>query len=129
MGSVLGFRPSPQFFSTHIYAAAKSAIVGFTRSCAAYYAKENIRFNVVAAALVETPMAQRVARDDTVLKFVSTKQPLDGGRIGLPADLDEAVLFLLGDGSRFITGQVLSVDGGWSVSEGQIPSFDEGHER
>src|SRR4029077_19711543 len=52
MGSVLGFRPSPQFFSTHIYAAAKSAIVGFTRSCAAYYAKENIRFNVVAAALV-----------------------------------------------------------------------------
>jgi NADP-dependent 3-hydroxy acid dehydrogenase YdfG len=35
MGSVLGFRPSPQFFSTHIYAAAKSAIVGFTRSCAA----------------------------------------------------------------------------------------------
>jgi NAD(P)-dependent dehydrogenase (short-subunit alcohol dehydrogenase family) len=129
MGSVLGFRPSPQFFSTHIYAAAKSAIVGFTRSCAAYYAKENIRFNVVAAALVETPMAQRAARDDTVLKFVSTKQPLDGGRIGLPADLDEAVLFLLGDGSRFITGQVLSVDGGWSVSEGQIPSFDEGHER
>jgi NAD(P)-dependent dehydrogenase (short-subunit alcohol dehydrogenase family) len=55
---------------------------------------------------------------------VSTKQPLDGGRIGLPADLDEAVLLLLGDGSRFITGQVLSVDGGWSVSEGQIPSFD-----
>jgi NAD(P)-dependent dehydrogenase (short-subunit alcohol dehydrogenase family) len=57
---------------------------------------------------------------------VSTKQPLDGGRIGLPADLDEAVLFLLGDGSRFITGQVLSVDGGWSVSEGQIPSLAEG---
>jgi NAD(P)-dependent dehydrogenase (short-subunit alcohol dehydrogenase family) len=129
MGSVLGFRPSPQFFSTHIYAAAKSAIVGFTLSCAAYYAKENIRFNVVAAALVETPMAQRAARDETILKFLNTKQPLDGGRIGLPADLDEAVLFFLGDGSRFITGQVLSVDGGWSVSEGQIPSFAEEHER
>jgi NAD(P)-dependent dehydrogenase (short-subunit alcohol dehydrogenase family) len=53
----------------------------------------------------------------------------DGGRIGLPADLDEAVLFFLGDGSRFITGQVLSVDGGWSVSEGQIPSFAGEHER
>jgi NAD(P)-dependent dehydrogenase (short-subunit alcohol dehydrogenase family) len=47
----------------------------------------------------------------------------------LPADLDEDVLFFLGDGSRFITGQVLSVDGGWSVSEGQIPSFAEKHER
>jgi hypothetical protein len=47
----------------------------------------------------------------------------------LPADLDEDVLFFLGDGSRFITGQVLSVDGGWSVSEGQIPSFTEKHER
>ena len=69
-------------------------------------------------------MSQRAAGDETILKFVSTKQPLDGGRIGLPADLDEAVLLLLGDGSRFITGQVLSVDGGWSVSEGQIPSFD-----
>jgi NAD(P)-dependent dehydrogenase (short-subunit alcohol dehydrogenase family) len=103
--------------------------VGFTLSCAAYYARENIRFNVVAAALVETPMAQRAARDETILKFLNTKQPLDGGRIGLPADLDEAVLFFLGDGSRFITGQVLSVDGGWSVSEGQIPSFAEEHER
>jgi hypothetical protein len=58
------------------------------------------------------------------IKFVSTKQPLDGGRIGRPEDLDEAVLFLLGDGSKFITGQVLAVDGGWSVSEGQIPSRD-----
>jgi NAD(P)-dependent dehydrogenase (short-subunit alcohol dehydrogenase family) len=76
--------------------------VGFTFSCAAYYARENIRFNVVAAALVETPMAQRAARDETILKFLNTKQPLDGGRIGLPADLDEAVLFFLSDGSRFI---------------------------
>jgi NAD(P)-dependent dehydrogenase (short-subunit alcohol dehydrogenase family) len=125
MGSVLGFRPSPQFFSTHIYAAAKSALVGLTRSCAAYYAKENIRFNLIAASLVETPMSQRAAGDERILKFVSTKQPLDGGRIGLPADLDEAVLLFLGDGSRFITGQVLSVDGGWSVSEGQIPGFDK----
>jgi len=62
-------------------------------------------------------------------KVPHTKQPLDGGRIGLPADLDEAVLVFLGDGSRFITGQVLSVDGGRSVSEGQIPSFAEEHER
>ena len=53
------------------------------------------------------------------------------GGIVAPAQgyLDEAVLFFLGDGSRFITGQVLSVDGRRSVSEGQIPSFAEEHER
>ena len=45
MGSVLGFSPSPEFFATHVYAAAKSAIIGFTKSCAAYYAPHNIRFN------------------------------------------------------------------------------------
>ena len=44
------------------------------------------------------------------------KQPLDGGRIGVPTDLDGAALLLLGDGGRFVTGQVLRVDGGWSVS-------------
>ena len=54
-------------------------------------------------------------------EFIATKQPLDGGRIGRPEDLDAAVVFLLSDASRFVTGQVLSVDGGWCVSEGQVP--------
>ncbi len=119
MGSVLGFSPSPKYFSTHAYAATKSAIVGFTQSCAAYYADQRIRFNVVAPALVETPMAQRAATDDAILKFIATKQPLDGGRIGRPDDLDGAAIFLMGDESRFVTGQVLAIDGGWCVSEGQ----------
>src|SRR5262245_50955966 len=45
MGSVLGFSPSPKYFSTHAYAAAKAAIIGFSKSIAAYYAKDNIRVN------------------------------------------------------------------------------------
>jgi NAD(P)-dependent dehydrogenase (short-subunit alcohol dehydrogenase family) len=121
MGSVLGWSPSPKFFTTHAYAAAKGAIIGLTKSAAAYYAPYDIRFNVIAPALVETPMAQRAAKDETILKFVATKQPLDGGRIGRPEDLDEAVIWLLSDGGRFVTGQVIAVDGGWTVSEGQIP--------
>lgn len=121
MGSVLGWSPSPKFFTTHAYAAAKGAIIGLTKSCAAYYAPWDIRFNVIAPALVETPMAQRAAKDETILKFVATKQPLHGGRIGRPEDLDEAVIWLLSDGGRFVTGQVIAVDGGWTVSEGQIP--------
>ncbi|WP_338869105.1 SDR family oxidoreductase [Spirosoma sp. SC4-14] len=120
MGSVLGSRPSPAYFATHAYAATKSAVIGFTKSIAAYYAPNNIRINVLAPALVETPMAQRAAQDDTILSFIQTKQPLDGGRIGHPGDLDGAAVYFLSDASRFTTGQVLSVDGGWSISEGQI---------
>lgn len=120
-GSVLGFSPSPRFFTTHAYAAAKAAIIGLTRSAASAYAPNGIRFNVVAPALVATPMSQRAQGDSTILEFIKTKQPLDGGRIGLPEDLDAAVVWLLSDDSRFVTGQVIAIDGGWSVSEGQIP--------
>lgn len=119
-GSVLGQFPSPHYFSTHAYAAAKSAITGFTRSIAAYYAGHNIRANVVAPALVETPMAQRACGNESIMSFTATKQPLDGGRVGMPSDLDGAVELLLSDDSRFLTGQVLYIDGGWSVSDGQI---------
>jgi len=120
MGSVLGWSPSPHFFSTHAYAAAKSAVIGFTKASAAYYAPASVRFNVLAPALVATPMSQRAQGDEEILAFVATKQPLDGGRIGLPTDLDGAAVFFLSDESKFATGQVLAVDGGWTVSEGQV---------
>jgi NAD(P)-dependent dehydrogenase (short-subunit alcohol dehydrogenase family) len=120
MGSVLASSPSPRYFATHAYTAAKSAVVGFTRSCAAFYASQGIRFNVIAPGLIETPMSRRACSDDKIRQFVEAKQPIDGGRIGQPADLDAAVVYLLSDASRFVTGQVLSVDGGWSVSDGCI---------
>jgi NAD(P)-dependent dehydrogenase (short-subunit alcohol dehydrogenase family) len=119
MGSVLGYSPSPQYFTTHAYAAAKAAIIGFSKSIAAYYATNNIRINVIAPALVETPMAQRAANDESILSFIKTKQPLDGGRIGKPEDLDGLAIYFMSDASTFTTGQVIAVDGGWSISEGQ----------
>lgn len=118
MGSVLGSSPSPQFFSTHAYAAAKAAVIGFTKSIASYYSKDNIRVNVIAPALVETPMAQRAANDESILSFIKNKQPLDGGRIGQPEDLDGLAIYFMSDQSKFTTGQVVAVDGGWSISEG-----------
>lgn len=122
MSSVLAYSPSPAFFTTHAYAAAKSAIIGFSKSIAAYYAAEHIRVNVIAPALVATPMARRAADDETIMAFIKSKQPLDGGRIGQAQDLDAAASLLLSDEAAFITGQVLSIDGGWSISEGQIPN-------
>jgi NAD(P)-dependent dehydrogenase (short-subunit alcohol dehydrogenase family) len=120
MSSVLGYSPSPVYFSTHAYAAAKAAIIGLSRSVAAYYAKDNIRVNVIAPGLVETPMAQRAANDEAVLSFIRSKQPLDGGRIGQPEDLDGLAIYFMSEQSKFTTGQVVAVDGGWSISEGQF---------
>ena len=119
MSSILGISPSPKYFATHAYAAAKSAIIGFSRSIASYYAKQGIRVNVIAPSLVETPMAQRATKDEKILSFIKTKQPLDGGRIGQVTDLDGLAVYFMSDLSKFTTGQLISVDGGWSVSEGQ----------
>jgi NAD(P)-dependent dehydrogenase (short-subunit alcohol dehydrogenase family) len=118
MSSVLGFSPSPRHFATHAYAAAKAAVIGLTKSAAACYAQRNIRFNVLAPALVATPMSRRAQGDKEILKFIATRQPLDGGRIGRPEDLDAAAVYFMSDGSKFVTGQIVAVDGGWSVCEG-----------
>jgi len=119
IGSALADEPSPRYFETIAYPTAKGAVETFTRHNAAHYAKDNIRFNIIAPGLTETPMAQRAMKNEAIMRFAATKQPLDGGRPGQPKDLDAAVIYFLSDQSRFVTGQVLKIDGGWSVSEGQ----------
>lgn len=119
MSSVLAFSPSRDFFATHAYATSKAAIIGLTKASAAFYAPQNIRFNVIAPALVATPMSERAQQDEGIMEFIRSKQPLDGGRIGRPEDLDMAAVYFLSDGSRFATGQVLAIDGGWTVTDGQ----------
>jgi len=123
LGSVLATQPSPRYFYTHAYAAAKSAIEGFSKSIAAYYAQNNIRVNVLAPALTDTPMAQRAAGNAEIQTFIRTEQPLDGGRMSRPSDLDAAACYFLSDMALFTTGQVLAVDGGWSLSEGQYQAL------
>ena len=118
MTSVLADSPAPRYFATHAYTAAKAGIVGLTKSAAAHYTKQNIRVNAIAPALVATPMSGRAQTNDEIMSFIKHKQPLDGGRIGVPEDLDGAAVFLMSDAAKFVTGQVLAVDGGWSVSEG-----------
>lgn len=122
MGSVLGWSPSPQHFASHAYAATKAAVIGMSKAAASYYAPHNIRVNVIAPALVETPMSRRALGNEDIMRFVVLKQPLDGGRAGVPEDVDGAALFLLSRQAAFITGQVLAVDGGWTLSEGRSPS-------
>jgi NAD(P)-dependent dehydrogenase (short-subunit alcohol dehydrogenase family) len=66
-------------------------------------------------------MSLRAQSNPVIQEFISRKQPLDGGRMARPDDLDAAVIWLLSEGSRFVTGQVIAVDGGWSVSDA-VPS-------
>ncbi len=117
MSSVLATAPSPEHFGTHGYAASKGAIEAFSRSVAAYYAAEGIRVNVIAPALVATPMSERAQSDPAILRQLAQRQPLAGG----PIDADEltgTALYLLSDDARMVTGQVIAVDAGWSVSQG-----------
>ena len=115
MSSVLADSPEPERFQTHAYAASKAAIDGLTKSMAAYYAPFGIRVNAIAPGLVKTPMSARAQTDDALMEYIIRKQPLSRGILEA-RDVARAALFLLTDASRFITGEVLAVDGGWSVT-------------
>lgn len=117
VSSVVAGHPSPQHFATHAYAAAKSAQLGMVVAAAAHYAPSGIRVNAVAPGLTDTPMASRAAADPEVMRYATTKQPLSRGFVSADA-VAAAGLFLLSPDAASITGQILAVDGGWSVTEG-----------
>ncbi|CAN5845571.1 SDR family NAD(P)-dependent oxidoreductase [soil metagenome] len=116
MSSVLGFHPAPSSFPTHAYAAAKAAVGGLVRAAAAYYAPHGIRVNAIVPSLVSTPMSARAAQDSATLAYTARRQPL-APTFMQPGDVTGAAVYLLSDESRTVTGQLLRVDGGWSVSD------------
>jgi NAD(P)-dependent dehydrogenase (short-subunit alcohol dehydrogenase family) len=120
--SVLAHHPVPELFATHAYAAAKGGIVSLMTTMAAYYAQHRIRVNAIAPSLVETPMSARAKDDPVTLAFAARRQPLVGGMLA-PDDIAAAAVYLLAPESRAVTGQLLTVDGGWSVvSTGADPA-------
>jgi len=114
MGSVTATDPVPAFFATHAYAAAKGAITALMTTMAATYVADGIRVNAVAPGLTETPMARRSAGDPAIRAFSARKQPL-AGELMDSLEVAHAAVYFLSDESRAVTGQLLKVDGGWSV--------------
>lgn len=115
MASVLGFSYAPEHFDTIAYASTKAAIIAMSQHTAALYATRGIRVNVLAPALVETPMAARATQNPAIRAFLARKQPLTGEPL-TDEDCAKAALFLCSDAAAAITGIVLPVDAGWCVS-------------
>jgi len=114
IASVLGLVGGDEDFGTHAYAASKGGIISLTRSIASYYAPRGIRANVVCPGLIATPMSQRAQESDHIRARLSELQPLTGD-FGSPQDVAQAALYLASNASSFVTGAVLTVDGGWTV--------------
>jgi len=94
------------------YTASKAGLQGMSRALAVELAAQNIRVNVVAPGVVLTPMAEQFG--EGLLKPFRDHTPL--GRLASPLDVAEAILWLCSDASRSVTGQILGVDGGYSIA-------------
>jgi NAD(P)-dependent dehydrogenase (short-subunit alcohol dehydrogenase family) len=96
----------------HAYSAAKAAVANLTRAIAAEMAGHRIRVNAIAPGMIKTPLAVG-QREDAWARRVRDKQPWP--EPGMPEHIADAALFLASEESRFITGQVIVVDGGLSA--------------
>ena len=94
-------------------AASKAAVEGMAISLAAEFASSKIRVNVIAPSLTNTPLAQHLLNTPEKQEASAKRHPL--GKFGQPDDMASAAKFLLSDESSWITGQIISVDGGLST--------------
>lgn len=114
VASVLGLVGGDEDFGTHAYAASKGGVISLTRAIASYYARQHIRANVICPALIATPMSERAQGSQHIRERLRDLHPLTAD-FGQPDDVAHAALYLASDYASFVTGAVLTVDGGWTV--------------
>lgn len=93
------------------YSASKHGVIGLTQTAALETAKAGIRINAVCPGFTETPMADRLFRAPGVQKHIVGLHPI--GRLGRPAEIAEAVVWMCSERASFMTGQSLVIDGGF----------------
>jgi NAD(P)-dependent dehydrogenase (short-subunit alcohol dehydrogenase family) len=108
MASIIGLIGSA---GVAAYSASKHGVIGLTKTAALENAKSGIRINAVCPGFTETPMADRIFRAPAVRKHVVSCHPI--GRLGRPAEIAEAVVWMCSDRASFMTGQSLVLDGGF----------------
>lgn len=116
-GSVIGVASMSSFFGIPIvpgYGAAKTGLVGLTRTMAAHWGARGVRANAVAAGLTRSGMTAGTFAQDAWTAPTLARTPL--GRLGEPDDIAQAIAFLASPAASWITGQTLAVDGGYTIS-------------
>lgn len=116
-GAIVGIASMTSFFGIGLipgYGAAKTGLIGLTRVLAVEWAKHGIRVNAVAAGLTRSRMTSGTFDDPRWTAPTLERTPL--GRLGEPRDIAGPVLFLTSEAASWITGQVLPVDGGFTIS-------------
>lgn len=103
---LVGFATAPA------YVAAKHGVLGLTKTTALEYAQSGIRVNAVCPGFIHTPMVD-AALDDATEAYIATKHAM--GRLGNPQEIAGAVLWLASPASSFVTGQAITVDGGYTA--------------
>src|SRR5258708_18942702 len=96
-----------------IYHAAKHGVIGFTKSAALEYAARGIRINAVCPGLIWTPMADQMVADGQGDALNAMEKSIPIGRVGRPEEIANAVLWLCSDAASYVTGQSISLDGGF----------------
>ncbi len=93
------------------YSASKAAVIGFTKALAKEVSLSGVTVNCVSPGMIESPMNSHLAKED--IEELEKEIPL--GRCGTPKEAAQAMLFLASDMADYITGQVISVSGGWNI--------------
>ncbi len=92
-----------------VYAATKGAVMGFSKALAAEMGRYQVRVNAVCPGITMTPMTSKYSEE--MVEKMSRSYPL--GRLGRPDDIAAMITFLLSDQASWVTGQAISVSGGW----------------
>src|SRR2546425_2254059 len=95
------------------YHAAKHGVLGFTKSAALEYAARGIRINAVCPGLIQTPMADQMIASGQAEALAAMAKTVPMGRVGRPEEIADAVLWLCSSAASYVTGQSISVDGGF----------------